>query len=44
LSSVEKAGGDGVLTAEVVEEWCPKGLDAVGALKADGVREQVGQL
>ena len=44
LSSVEKAGGDGVLAAEVEEEWCPEGLDAVGALEADGVREQVGQL
>ena len=44
MSSVEKAGGDGVLAAEVEEEWCPEGLDAVGALEADGVREQVGQL
>jgi hypothetical protein len=34
LSSAEKAGGDGVLAAEVEEEWCPEGLDAVGALEA----------
>ena len=33
-----------ILTVEVVEAWCQKGLDAVDALKADGVREQVGQL